>query len=141
VINKLRALCAWYTKGLVGGGDLRMKINSTDSIAQLRDNIDSFFVPRPKASPKVLVPDDRRSTIDDELVSSFLASTACARRRHGRFLANHALWRPIAPGSERPITGRPVSTWFERPLATWPKRPIAFRPERSITRRTIAARS
>ena len=43
VINKLRALCSWYTKGLVGGGDLRMKINSTDSIAQLRENIHSFF--------------------------------------------------------------------------------------------------
>ena len=43
VINKLRALCAWYTKGLIGGSDLRMKVNSTDSIAQLRDTIDAFF--------------------------------------------------------------------------------------------------
>jgi nifR3 family TIM-barrel protein len=43
VINKLRALCAWYTKGLIGGSDLRAKVNTTDSIAQLRDTIDTFF--------------------------------------------------------------------------------------------------
>jgi tRNA-dihydrouridine synthase B len=44
VINKLRALCAWYTKGLIGGGDLRVKVNHTDSIAQLKDTISSFFL-------------------------------------------------------------------------------------------------
>ena len=44
VINKLRALCAWYTKGLIGGSDLRVKVNHTDSIAQLRETIDNFFV-------------------------------------------------------------------------------------------------
>ena len=43
VINKLRALCAWYTKGLIGGSDLRVKVNHTDSIAQLRETIDRFF--------------------------------------------------------------------------------------------------
>ena len=43
VINKLRALCAWYTKGLIGGGDLRVKVNHTDSIEQLRENIATFF--------------------------------------------------------------------------------------------------
>jgi nifR3 family TIM-barrel protein len=43
VINKLRALCSWYTKGLIGGSDLRVKVNHTDSIAQLRETIDEFF--------------------------------------------------------------------------------------------------
>jgi nifR3 family TIM-barrel protein len=43
VINKLRALSSWYTKGLIGGSDLRVKVNHTDSIAQLRETIDEFF--------------------------------------------------------------------------------------------------
>jgi tRNA-dihydrouridine synthase len=43
VINKVRALAAWYTKGLVGGSQLRVQINSTESIAQLRELIDRFF--------------------------------------------------------------------------------------------------
>jgi len=43
VINKLRALCSWYTKGLIGGGDLRVKVNHTDSIQQLRDTVRDFF--------------------------------------------------------------------------------------------------
>ena len=43
VINKLRALCAWYTKGLIGGSDLRVTINHTESINQLREAIETFF--------------------------------------------------------------------------------------------------
>jgi tRNA-dihydrouridine synthase B len=46
VINKLRALGAWYTKGLVGGSELRTRINTTQSIAQLRDLINEFFLAR-----------------------------------------------------------------------------------------------
>jgi len=45
VINKLRALCAWYTKGLDGGSHLRVRVNSAASIAELRDIIDEFFAP------------------------------------------------------------------------------------------------
>jgi tRNA-dihydrouridine synthase B len=44
VINKLRALCAWYSKGLDGGSTLRVRINSAQSIAELRDIIDVFFL-------------------------------------------------------------------------------------------------
>jgi nifR3 family TIM-barrel protein len=44
VINKLRALNSWYTKGLDNGSHLRMAINSADSIGQLRDIIDDFFL-------------------------------------------------------------------------------------------------
>ena len=43
VINKLRALGAWYTKGLVGGSALRTQINQTQSIDQLRTLISEFF--------------------------------------------------------------------------------------------------
>jgi tRNA-dihydrouridine synthase len=43
VINKLRALNSWYTKGLDGGSRLRVAINSAESIAQLRIIIEEFF--------------------------------------------------------------------------------------------------
>jgi tRNA-dihydrouridine synthase B len=45
VINKLRALCSWYTKGLDGGSHLRVRVNSANSIAELRGVIDEFFLP------------------------------------------------------------------------------------------------
>jgi nifR3 family TIM-barrel protein len=43
VINKVRALGAWYTKGLDGGSQLRVEINSTDSVEALRHLIRQFF--------------------------------------------------------------------------------------------------
>ena len=43
VINKLRALGSWYTKGLEGGSQLRVGINSATSIGQLRDLITRHF--------------------------------------------------------------------------------------------------
>ena len=43
VINKLRALGSWYTKGLDGGSQLRVAINSAESIDQLRGIISEFF--------------------------------------------------------------------------------------------------
>jgi tRNA-dihydrouridine synthase B len=43
VINKLRALNSWYTKGLDNGSHLRMAINSAESLDQLRDIIRDFF--------------------------------------------------------------------------------------------------
>jgi tRNA-dihydrouridine synthase B len=45
VINKLRALNSWYTKGLDNGSHLRVAINSAESIAHLREIIEAFFVP------------------------------------------------------------------------------------------------
>jgi len=44
VINKLRALVSWYSKGLENGGHLRIAINSAQSIPQVRDIIDQFFL-------------------------------------------------------------------------------------------------
>ena len=43
VINKIRALNSWYTKGLDNGSHLRVAVNRADSIAQLREIIESFF--------------------------------------------------------------------------------------------------
>jgi tRNA-dihydrouridine synthase B len=44
IINKVRALGSWYTKGLEDGSRLRVAINSAESIAALRDIISGFFV-------------------------------------------------------------------------------------------------
>jgi tRNA-dihydrouridine synthase B len=43
VINKLRALNSWYTKGLDNGSHLRVAVNAAESIAQLREIIAGFF--------------------------------------------------------------------------------------------------
>ena len=50
VINKLRALCTWYTKGLEGGSHLRIAVNSAESLDQVREIVDRFFVAEPQAS-------------------------------------------------------------------------------------------
>jgi tRNA-dihydrouridine synthase B len=53
VINKLRALCGWYTKGFDGGAQLRTGINTTQSLGELHDLIASFFsAARPRWSPE-----------------------------------------------------------------------------------------
>lgn len=50
VINKVRALGAWYTKGLDGGAQLRVAINSTETVEALRVLIQDFFGARQPAS-------------------------------------------------------------------------------------------
>jgi tRNA-dihydrouridine synthase B len=50
VINKLRALGAWYTKGLEGGSHLRVALNTAESIRQLRDAIEEFFAYTPRTA-------------------------------------------------------------------------------------------
>jgi tRNA-dihydrouridine synthase B len=50
VINKVRALNAWYTKGIENGSHLRVSVNAAESIPQLRAAIeDFFFAPAPVA--------------------------------------------------------------------------------------------
>ena len=44
VVNKLRALGSWYTKGLYGGSQLRTAINQADSVAVLRRIISMHFL-------------------------------------------------------------------------------------------------
>ena len=47
VINKLRALCSWYSKGLDGGSQLRVRVNAAESIRELHEIIDEFFLASP----------------------------------------------------------------------------------------------
>jgi tRNA-dihydrouridine synthase B len=47
VINKIRALCSWYSKGFECGSHFRVRVNSCDSIANLREGIDEFFFSKP----------------------------------------------------------------------------------------------
>jgi len=47
VINKLRALCAWYSKGLDSGSHLRVAVNGAESVAQLRQIVEDFFITAP----------------------------------------------------------------------------------------------
>jgi tRNA-dihydrouridine synthase B len=51
VINKIRALGSWYTKGLDNGSHLRTAINSTETVAELRSLIVAFFS---EVGPQVL---------------------------------------------------------------------------------------
>ena len=44
VINKLRALCSWYSKGLDGGSQLRVRVNSAERVSQLRQIVQEFFL-------------------------------------------------------------------------------------------------
>jgi len=43
VINKVRALGSWYTKGLDNGSHLRTAINTAESLDRLRDIVTTFF--------------------------------------------------------------------------------------------------
>jgi tRNA-dihydrouridine synthase B len=43
IVNKVRALASWYTKGLENGSHLRTVINTTDSLVRLREAIVEFF--------------------------------------------------------------------------------------------------
>ena len=50
VINKVRALCAWYSKGLEGGSQLRTRVNTAASLGELRTIVDEFFFEVPVLS-------------------------------------------------------------------------------------------
>jgi tRNA-dihydrouridine synthase B len=43
IVNKLRALCAYYTKGIEGGGTLRVAVNQAPNVAAVRSLITKFF--------------------------------------------------------------------------------------------------
>ena len=43
VVNKVRALGSWYTKGLENGSHLRTGINSAQSLETLRQLVTDFF--------------------------------------------------------------------------------------------------
>jgi tRNA-dihydrouridine synthase len=43
VINKIRALCSWYSKGFDSGSHFRVRVNSCESIQHLREIVEEFF--------------------------------------------------------------------------------------------------
>ena len=43
IVNKLRALCGYYTRGFEGGSHLRVAVNQAPSVAALRTLIEAFF--------------------------------------------------------------------------------------------------
>jgi nifR3 family TIM-barrel protein len=43
IVNKMRALCAWYTKGVDNGTHLRVAVNQAESIGDVRRLITDFF--------------------------------------------------------------------------------------------------
>ena len=43
VINKVRALCSWYSKGFDNGSHFRIRVNSCETVGALRAIIDDFF--------------------------------------------------------------------------------------------------
>jgi len=51
VVNKLRALASWYTKGLEGGSRLRTSINQAESLNMLVETIRGFFLCDPLHTP------------------------------------------------------------------------------------------
>ena len=59
VVNKLRALGSWYTKGLRGGSQLRTAINHSASVEELREVIEGFF----------LHPDAENALVTETMVS------------------------------------------------------------------------
>lgn len=50
VVNKIRALGSWYTKGLDSGSHLRIAINSADSLPALKEIVKRFFIEPPAAA-------------------------------------------------------------------------------------------
>jgi tRNA-dihydrouridine synthase B len=55
VINKMRALASWYTKGVENGSHLRVAINSAESVGEVRDLVHAFFLSSACASsPSVM---------------------------------------------------------------------------------------
>jgi tRNA-dihydrouridine synthase B len=50
VINKIRALSSWYSKGFDCGSHFRVRVNSCDSVPHLREIIDEFFFSQAHAS-------------------------------------------------------------------------------------------
>ena len=47
VINKIRALSSWYSKGFDCGSHFRVRVNSCESIGELREIVDEFFFAGP----------------------------------------------------------------------------------------------
>ena len=53
VINKIRALSSWYSKGFDCGSHFRVRVNSCESIPHLREIVDEFFFARSSVARSV----------------------------------------------------------------------------------------
>jgi tRNA-dihydrouridine synthase B len=73
VVNKLRALNAWYTKGLDGGSQLRIAINAAETIGELRAIIARFFLEAPSGLAPAEAPGSQSSTIDATAAASTIS--------------------------------------------------------------------
>jgi tRNA-dihydrouridine synthase B len=71
VINKVRALAAWYSKGFDNGSHFRTRVNGCQSITELRDIVAEFFTDRAE------------SAASTALTSRKAASRPVSRPRHG----------------------------------------------------------
>jgi tRNA-dihydrouridine synthase B len=82
VVNKIRALGSWYTKGLDNGSHIRTAINTADSIERLREIVDTFFGPpltsygdvAPRSVADLSAFDDARPPERDAIGSSLIPS-------------------------------------------------------------------
>jgi tRNA-dihydrouridine synthase B len=54
VINKLRALCAWYSKGIDCGSHLRVRVNNASTLQEVRETVDEFFFAPAVTAPAAL---------------------------------------------------------------------------------------
>jgi tRNA-dihydrouridine synthase B len=52
VINKLRALCAWYGRGMYGASQLRVRVNAAEHIDDLRDIVRETFMTSAPSAPE-----------------------------------------------------------------------------------------
>ncbi|MEQ1727568.1 MAG: tRNA-dihydrouridine synthase, partial [Vicinamibacterales bacterium] len=43
VVNKIRALCSWYTKGMEGGSELRTSVNQAIALSNLVSTLEAHF--------------------------------------------------------------------------------------------------
>ena len=56
VVNKIRALCSWYTKGMEGGARLRAHINTLSDLPTLRRELRFCLLNEPVRSPVLISP-------------------------------------------------------------------------------------
>ena len=112
VINKIRALCAWYSKGLDGGSHLRARVNTAASLGELRDIIDAFFFAASAAAPReeALLGEAPNVNAREECASDETAKSAHPTTAGDVF--HHMSLPPSSNrhASHKPASGRQVGT-------------------------------
>jgi tRNA-dihydrouridine synthase B len=70
VVNKIRALCTYYTRGLEGGAHLREAVNHTAALPALRETIARFFLDSPTSQTFWHLPKTISTPLTSNLASS-----------------------------------------------------------------------